>query len=422
MTMSPSAVSMPSENFYRLLGVEASCPAEQIRLAVDRQLGRWRLRAAYGSGERRQDAQRVVRSLWSASVVLLNPEIRARYDEELTHSGGEAAPAESTTRPEATPAPQPGDDPAIAAWRLIADGRLEEALMLARRATEGDPTRADLWAVRGYAESRLRNHDQSVECMRKTIELRPDEPTFCADIAFAYEEADRWDEALPFLQKAAALDASLSYRASLGWLYVQRGMYREAVDVLESAARNAPDDPSLAEQLARARLLESRDGWVEFRRDGATASSLFPTDRAQLDRADSTLSQAMVLRFDDATLRHAMEVRRDEIEAVRKRQFTGNGTVAMIAGFVGLPLCWISIGLLMLSTSLALLYLIASCTPRYKVIRQLAAGKPIRGLGFLDAFLGPHASWLRQGSIYTLGLSLFPLVIASSFIENYYRD
>jgi len=149
-------------------------------------------------------------------------------------------------------------DRALELWRegtaRLLDGQVDEAIALFTRSLETRPT-AEAYTFRGWAYSFAgRLEDAIVEC-RKAIATDPRFGNPYNDIGCYLMEQGRWDEAIPWFERAKAAPRyeprHFPY-LNLGRLRAARGEVAEAIAELEGALAENPGDPlatRLLEQL-----------------------------------------------------------------------------------------------------------------------------------------------------------------------------
>lgn len=91
------------------------------------------------------------------------------------------------------------------AYSLVLGGRADEAIAEIRRALDLDPlsvaTSVDVGEILLYA----RRYDEAIEALKHAIEMDAERPNAHWDLALAYEQKGRLDEAVAEYQRAAAL-------------------------------------------------------------------------------------------------------------------------------------------------------------------------------------------------------------------------
>ena len=122
-------------------------------------------------------------------------------------------------------------------------------LTAALKLAPGNPTLSFELATACYA---ARNYEQALASVTPLLQVRQDDPRFVKLAGYSLSQLRRLDEALPLLQRAAALDPKdPGPQLALGRAHVQRGDYAAAIKLLEPHLASDADG-SLHVQLARA--------------------------------------------------------------------------------------------------------------------------------------------------------------------------
>jgi Flp pilus assembly protein TadD len=147
-----------------------------------------------------------------------------------------------------------------------------DALLAERRAA--DKKSAWEWYELGLAEFAAGNEGQSIEALRKAIELQPKEAELHYRLGVALEAGERWSEARGPLQAAVDLAPKVAhYRAPLALCLGKLGEHAAAIEALRPVPKLSPtaEEANRAVQTARA-LTDLYKG-------------LPPPDRADLEAA-----------------------------------------------------------------------------------------------------------------------------------------
>lgn len=131
-------------NYYALLGLEATATVEEIRKAIHRDQRLWANRTNAPDLQRKQEAERRVTLLDEAEAVLLDAAKRPAYDRDLRAQ-------ESSKSSQPVPELATTANPVEEARQLLESGRFADALYLAQRASESDPRDPDIWWILGRA-------------------------------------------------------------------------------------------------------------------------------------------------------------------------------------------------------------------------------------------------------------------------------
>jgi len=119
------------KNYYDMLSVARDAPADEIKKAFRREIARYHPDKVQHLGQEFQEmASGIAADLTEAYRILMDPELRGRYDEELSGGGGAprpaAAPPPAAPQPDAAapppPSPPPPAEPAGQARRPAAAG------------------------------------------------------------------------------------------------------------------------------------------------------------------------------------------------------------------------------------------------------------------------------------------------------------
>ena len=141
------------------------------------------------------------------------------------------------------------------AFRHHANGELGDAIALYRRSIALHPT-AKAHTFLGWAYSLLDRYEEAIAECQKAIDLDPDLGNPYNDIGSYLIEMSRWEEALPWLEKAtraANYDAPHYPFVNLGRIYEHQGDARTALACYQHALDLAP--LYLPAEHARTRLL-----------------------------------------------------------------------------------------------------------------------------------------------------------------------
>lgn len=129
---------------------------------------------------------------------------------------------------------------------------------------------AQLWQIRGDSLGYLKRYDEAAQCYEEVLKRVPHHPLTLNNYAYLLAEANtRLDEAEAMANRALATEPNNPiYLDTLGWIYYRQGRYQQAVQLLEQAVQDAPQEPELRYHLGmaywmRGRLPEAR---VELRK------------------------------------------------------------------------------------------------------------------------------------------------------------
>ena len=149
------------------------------------------------------------------------------------------------------------------AWELLQkayqyqmSGEVELAVKLYRRSIEACPT-AEAHTFLGWAYSFQGKLDLAIAECRKAVALDPDFGNPYNDIGAYFIEKGRYEEAIPWLEKATRAVRYQSYHLphhNLGRVYAEIGLYAAAVREFKRALEIFPDYGPARDALARVKL------------------------------------------------------------------------------------------------------------------------------------------------------------------------
>jgi tetratricopeptide (TPR) repeat protein len=137
-------------------------------------------------------------------------------------------------------------------------GELDRAIERYRRSIEVHPT-AEAYTFLGWALSFKGGLDEATAKCLRAIEIDPDFGNPYNDIGVYLMQQKKFDEAIPWLQKAKLAKRYEPRQfpfMNLGRIYLNQGRWWEALREFEGAVRTAPDDVEARKALhaVRARL------------------------------------------------------------------------------------------------------------------------------------------------------------------------
>ncbi len=142
--------------------------------------------------------------------------------------------------------------------RYQGQGELDRAIERYRRSIEVHPT-AEAYTFLGWALSFQGKLDEATEKCLRAIEIDPDFGNPYNDIGVYLMQQEKFDEAIPWLEKAKLAQRYEPRQfpfMNLGRIYLKQGRWWEALREFEGAVRTAPDDVEARKALhtVRARL------------------------------------------------------------------------------------------------------------------------------------------------------------------------
>ena len=141
------------------------------------------------------------------------------------------------------------------AYELQMAKQYEQAISLYKQSIEVYPT-AEAHTFLGWTYSFQERLDEAIEECHRAIEVDPDFGNPYNDIGVYLMQKGRFDEALPWLEKAKQAPRyeprHFPYLNS-GRIYMARGEWLKALKEFEQAVDTMPDDPEARQALAELR-------------------------------------------------------------------------------------------------------------------------------------------------------------------------
>ena len=129
------------------------------------------------------------------------------------------------------------------AYQAQMKGSLEEAVVLYTKSIELFPT-AEAYTFRGWTYSFMGKYEEAIAECHRAIEIDPDFGNPYNDIGAYLIELGRFDEAIPWLEKAIQAkryDSACFPYLNLGRIWEKKGDYFRAMEAYEDALTANPD-------------------------------------------------------------------------------------------------------------------------------------------------------------------------------------
>ena len=138
-------------------------------------------------------------------------------------------------------------------YELQMKGRLQEAIRLYKLSIKADPS-AEAYTFLGWTYSFMRRYLDAIEQCRKAIDVDPSFGNPYNDIGAYLIELGKWDEAIPWFERAIAAsryEPRHFPHFNLSRVYVQQWDYEKAILHLRKALEFQPDYPSARKELRK---------------------------------------------------------------------------------------------------------------------------------------------------------------------------
>jgi Flp pilus assembly protein TadD len=142
------------------------------------------------------------------------------------------------------------------ARKLLADGKGEGALRLAKVAVLRTPKRSSAWNVLGRAQLVNGKREDAIESFEKAVELNPESSYARNNLGLALIYAKRYEQAIDSLEQAVELEPVEAYMwNNLGMAYEQLDRLDDARDAYDKAV--AMDSEHASASLSRLKGVKS---------------------------------------------------------------------------------------------------------------------------------------------------------------------
>jgi serine/threonine-protein kinase len=141
----------------------------------------------------------------------------------------------------------------LASYALEYDWNWSEAERQFKRAIELNPNDAETHESYGMYLEALGRFDEAISERLLAQKFDPLSPFTVADVGYPYYYARKYDEAIAWYRKGLELDPKLSWcHLWIGQAYVQKGMFKEAIDEINQAVQLSGGDIRMRATLGHA--------------------------------------------------------------------------------------------------------------------------------------------------------------------------
>jgi tetratricopeptide (TPR) repeat protein len=193
-------------------------------------------------------------------------------------------------------------------------GRLPEAKQIYRQILAANPNDPNAWHLLGVIACEFGNPEMAIECIGRALQLRPDSAEAHYNLARAFHEQQRLNDAIASYRRALTLKPDYAEaHSNLGLALQTQGMFDEAVSSYRRAAEFRPDHAETHYSLANAlkEAGKTAESIASYRR----ALDLNPSHADALNNLGLALEQQGHLDEAVACYRRAAELKPDFVGA-----------------------------------------------------------------------------------------------------------
>lgn len=290
-----ASVDQEFVNYYEILGLAETADDKTIKKAIREQRQIWNKRAAQANPVKREQAQKRVRDLGAAERVLLDPNGRQGFDQQLR----QYRPA---TNHVTVNADQGGRDWLSLAREYFERGNAQSAYYCAREAIAQNGANHEAWAIRANSSFSMGKYQDAGFEFRETISLKPDSAEYHFDYAEAFAALGSVNEAIGEYETALRLEpGNPLYRTAIANMCLKQGDPQRALKLMEEVVQEYPNEPVFQYYLALAIERVQLTMWSRLRN-----GNYLITSWAQIDVTRKMSGRALSLNFDDEPLRRSL--------------------------------------------------------------------------------------------------------------------
>lgn len=229
-------------NYYDVIGVSRNASEEEIDAKIKAEMTKWRKRVNAPTPEKRREAEEKQELILEAEEILLDPEKRNTYDQELMRQ-------QNTQNQQS----QPIDDVSVAHLEELEsrynfyynEGNHYEASLVCKEFIKLEPYNAYAWKNLSFSNLMLHNYAEARYEINKAISLIENDSSIYFTAYQIYEgsvdltDVDRMKRARAYIDKALEIDPNNPlYNECSAELYYDMGNYQQAINILERFKTN----------------------------------------------------------------------------------------------------------------------------------------------------------------------------------------
>lgn len=179
------------------------------------------------------------RAAYSCLYDLKDPQRAKMFFERLK---GEFSEAEAAKYAMIEPASRISNIYRDGGFKLLLEGKIEEATINFGEALKLDPVDARSYSGLGSAKGLMQYWQEAMEKAKKAVELAPQDGYTNANLGFLYILQNDYEEAVKFYEKAVEyVPKYAEAQYNLGWLYQNKGKFDKATEAYKNSIAYKPD-------------------------------------------------------------------------------------------------------------------------------------------------------------------------------------
>ncbi len=195
----------------------------------------------------------------------IDPDAEERL-QALGYVGASLSPRNVDERPRGDPKDKIGLYSLLhAAAQASVDGRIDEAIAMAREALGQDPDIVEGHTLLGNFHAKAKRYDEAARAYQAALRLDPEHQGAVFSLALAYKNMGRLDEAQAGFERSRALDPRNTKALwQLADIWMQRGFFEKAEAALREGLTQKADRPSFLLKLGECEIEMKRYAEAEL--------------------------------------------------------------------------------------------------------------------------------------------------------------
>lgn len=222
-------------DYYQLLSLEPEWDTDRLRKALMDAFRGNQGRINNATGKKREEIEQRQTLIPQAKKILLDPDAKTKYDQELADWKRTASPVEVAAA---------ADIPTLQElWKLIDDGRYLDAVEGGKKLVKHTPNDYLAWEVYGRANYYRKDYRTAVNAAEQAIRCNPQKAELYADAGEYLAADEQWDKAVLQLNRAIQLEPNNSgYKLNLANIYIDHEVWGDAEALLKGVLSQEPSN------------------------------------------------------------------------------------------------------------------------------------------------------------------------------------
>jgi tetratricopeptide (TPR) repeat protein len=220
-------------DYYQLLSLEPEWDTDRLRKALMDAFRGNQSRINAATGKKREEIEQRQTLIPQAKKILLDPDAKTKYDQELADWKRTASPVEVAAA---------ADIPTLQElWKLIDEGRYLDAVEGGKKLVKHTPNDYLAWEVYGRANYYRKDYRTAISAAEEAIRCNPQKAELYADAGEYLASDEQWDKAVLQLNRAIQLEPNNSgYKLNLANIYISHEVWPDAEALLNGVLSQEP--------------------------------------------------------------------------------------------------------------------------------------------------------------------------------------